>query len=80
MLACLLKFYLDIRCPFKSLMRLLLSLKAIQDQEYDNNYNYKVQSFFYKLIRNSQFHHLHDFDGKDKENLIPGHIKQHYRE
>ena len=31
MLACLLKFYLDIRYPFKSLMRLLLSLKAIQD-------------------------------------------------
>jgi CRISPR/Cas system endoribonuclease Cas6 (RAMP superfamily) len=29
-----------------SLMRLLLSLKAIQDQTFDNNYNYKVQSFF----------------------------------
>lgn len=41
-------------------MRLKLRLVASKDQLYDNDYNYKVQSFVYNIIRNSEFHGIHD--------------------
>lgn len=42
----------------------MLRLKAAKEQSYDNNYHYKVQSFLYNLIRNTEFYHLHDSIGK----------------
>jgi CRISPR-associated endoribonuclease Cas6 len=44
-------------------MRLLLRLEALKDQAYNKSYNHYVQSFFYNLIRNTEFNHLHDFRG-----------------
>jgi CRISPR-associated endoribonuclease Cas6 len=44
-------------------VRLKLELVATKDQSYDNDYNYKVQSFIYNLIRYSQFHNIHDSNG-----------------
>jgi CRISPR-associated endoribonuclease Cas6 len=41
-------------------MRLILRLEASKEQVYDNNYNHHVQSFFYNLIRNTEFNHIHD--------------------
>lgn len=42
----------------------MLRMRAAKDQSYDNDYHYKVQSFLYNLIRNTDFHHLHDPAGK----------------
>jgi CRISPR-associated endoribonuclease Cas6 len=42
-------------------MRLVLRLEASKEQVYDNNYNHHVQSFFYNLIKNTEFNHIHDF-------------------
>jgi len=45
-------------------VRLILRLRATKNQLYDNNYHYKVQSFVYNLIRNTDFHYLHDSVGQ----------------
>ena len=42
-------------------MRLILRLKALEDQKYDINYNRKFQSFIYNTLRNTHYHYLHDF-------------------
>lgn len=44
-------------------MRLIFRLEAFKKQTYDNDYNHYVQSFFYNLIKNTEFSHLHDFKG-----------------
>lgn len=44
-------------------MRLLLRFEALKEQAYDTNYNHYLQSFFYNIIKNTEFSHLHDFNG-----------------
>jgi CRISPR/Cas system endoribonuclease Cas6 (RAMP superfamily) len=44
-------------------MRLIFRLEALKEQTYDNNYNHYLQSFFYNLIKNTEFSDLHDFKG-----------------
>lgn len=44
-------------------MRLLLTMKALQDYETNFEYHAKVQGFIYSLLRNGDFHHLHDKKG-----------------
>jgi CRISPR-associated endoribonuclease Cas6 len=44
-------------------MRLLTRLEALEEQTYDNNYNHYLQSFFYNLIKDTEFSHLHEFNG-----------------
>lgn len=51
-------------------MRLILTLEALKDHVYDNNYNHNVQSFIYNLIKNTEFHHLHDSKDKSSTNEI----------
>ncbi len=42
-------------------MRLILRLKALEDQKYDINYNRKFQSFIYNTLRDTPYHYLHDY-------------------
>jgi CRISPR-associated endoribonuclease Cas6 len=44
-------------------VRLILRLAAAKDQPYYNDYNYKVLSFIYNIIRGSEFHNIHDYNG-----------------
>ncbi len=41
-------------------MRILLSIKSLQDYQINFEYHYKVQGFVYSLLRNTSFRHLHD--------------------
>jgi CRISPR-associated endoribonuclease Cas6 len=52
-------------------VRVKLRLIAAQDQRYDNDYNYRVQSFIYNLIRNSKFHNIHDSTLKTIDSITP---------
>jgi len=45
------------------LLRILLSLKSLQNYQINFEYHYKVQGFIYSLLLNTKFHHLHDKQG-----------------
>ena len=49
-------------------MRLILRLKVLKDRPYDNNYYHNIQSFVYNLIKHTEFHNIHDFNGKMSQN------------
>lgn len=44
-------------------MRILLSIKSLQDYQINFEYHHKVQGFIYSLLRNTKFDHLHDKQG-----------------
>lgn len=44
-------------------MRLLLSIKSLQDYQINFEYHHKVQGFIYSLLRNTKFDSLHDKQG-----------------
>jgi len=41
-------------------MRLLLKLESLSDLKYNNEYQYALQSFFYSLLRDTEYSNLHD--------------------
>ncbi|MGI0046912.1 MAG: CRISPR-associated endoribonuclease Cas6 [Nitrosotalea sp.] len=44
-------------------MRILLSIKSLQDYQINFEYHHKVQGFIYSLLRNTKFDQLHDKQG-----------------
>lgn len=41
-------------------MRLLLKLESLSNQKYNNEYQYALQSYFYSLLRDTEYTDLHD--------------------
>lgn len=44
-------------------MRIVVSLRAIEDQPYEYENHHHLQGFIYNLIKNTEFRHLHDKEG-----------------
>ena len=44
-------------------MRILLSLKSLQNYQINFEYHHKIQGFIYSLLRNTKFDQLHDKQG-----------------
>lgn len=44
-------------------LRLIISLRSLEDQPYEYEYHHHLQGFVYSLIKNSEYSHLHDKEG-----------------
>ena len=44
-------------------MRILLSLQPICDIKYNNDYHYYIQGFIYNILRDTDYHYVHDKKG-----------------
>jgi CRISPR/Cas system endoribonuclease Cas6 (RAMP superfamily) len=44
-------------------MRLLVKLLCVESSQYEMQYHYHLQSFIYNLLRDSNYHSLHNKEG-----------------